>query len=92
MLFASLGAGLRQTPWFHFSLRPGRALSSTGSVIENPHGLHLSTFRFSANARRIVWSNIIECPQTGQATSVGAASVIKTIFRALVGRALIQVK
>jgi hypothetical protein len=29
----------------------------TGSVIENPHGLHWKRFKFSANARRIMWSS-----------------------------------
>jgi len=41
----------------------------TGSVIENPHGLHWNTFKFSANARLIVFKNVISRPQTGQMTS-----------------------
>jgi hypothetical protein len=38
-------------------------------MVENPHGLHLNTFRFSAKARLIVCSEIIGRPQTGQTTS-----------------------
>jgi hypothetical protein len=41
----------------------------TGSVIENPQGLHWNTFKLSANARLIVCSNFIGRPQTGQTTS-----------------------
>jgi hypothetical protein len=41
----------------------------TGSVVENPHGLHLNTFKSSAKARLIVCSKIIGRPQTRQMTS-----------------------
>jgi hypothetical protein len=40
-----------------------------GRAVENPHGLHLSTFRFSAKARLIVCNKIMGRPQTGQMTS-----------------------
>jgi hypothetical protein len=40
-----------------------------GLVVENPHGLHLNTFRFSAKARLIVCSRIIGRSQNGQMTS-----------------------
>jgi hypothetical protein len=40
-----------------------------GSVVENPHGSHLNTFKSSAKARLIVCSNVIGRPQTGQMTS-----------------------
>lgn len=55
----------------------GGAVQLTGSVVENPHGLHLNTFRFSAKARLIVSSKIIGRPQTGQMTSfVDVASLL----------------
>jgi hypothetical protein len=38
-------------------------------MVENPHGLHLNTFRFSAKARLIACSEIMGRPQTGQTTS-----------------------
>jgi hypothetical protein len=47
----------------------GGVVQLTGSVVENPHGLHLNTFRLSAKARLIVCSKIIGRPQTGQMTS-----------------------
>jgi hypothetical protein len=52
-----------------FAAFGGGVIQLTGSVIENPHGLHLNTFRFSAKARQIVCSNVIGRPQTGQMTS-----------------------
>jgi hypothetical protein len=42
----------------------------TGSVIENPHGVHSNRFKFSQKARLIICSKIIDRPQTGQMTSV----------------------
>jgi hypothetical protein len=48
----------------------GGVVQLTGSVVENPQGLHLNTFRFSAKARLIVCSNVIGPPQTGQMTSL----------------------
>jgi hypothetical protein len=47
----------------------GGVVQLTGSVIENPHGLHLNTFKLSAKARLTVCSKIIGRPQTGQMTS-----------------------
>jgi hypothetical protein len=47
----------------------GGVVQLTGSVVENPHGLHWSTFKFSAKARLIVCSKVIGRPQTGQTTS-----------------------
>ena len=47
----------------------GGVVQLAGSVVENPHGLHLNTFRFSAKARLIVRTRIIGRPQTGQMTS-----------------------
>ena len=41
----------------------------TGSVIENPHGVHSNRFKFSQKARLIICSKIIDRPQTGQMTS-----------------------
>jgi hypothetical protein len=49
-------------------------------VVKNPHGLHLSNFRFSAKARLIVRNRIISRPQTGQMTSFvdkGLCSLIR---------------
>jgi hypothetical protein len=46
----------------------------TGSVMENPHGLHWNTYTLSEKACLIVCRNVIVRPQTGQTTSpVGAA-------------------
>jgi hypothetical protein len=47
----------------------GGVVQLKGSVVENPQGLHLKTFRFSPKARLIVRSTIIGRPQTGQMTS-----------------------
>ena len=41
----------------------------TGSVVENPHGLHWNTFTFSPKARLIKRRKVIGRPQTGQMTS-----------------------
>jgi hypothetical protein len=46
-----------------------------GSVVENPHGLRLSAFKFSPKGRRIVCTNVVGRPQMGQKTSlVGVTS------------------
>ena len=55
------------------------------TVVENPHGLHWNTFRFSANARQILWSRTIGSPQTGQGVSMGPSSIIPTISSAVSG-------
>jgi hypothetical protein len=51
------------------SRHDGGVVQLRGSVVENPHGPHLNTFRFSPKARQIVCSKIIGRPQTGQMTS-----------------------
>jgi hypothetical protein len=58
--------------------RTGRVVQLTGSVIENSHGLHWNTFKSSPIVRLIARNNIIERPQTGQMTSMGAGSIIRT--------------
>jgi hypothetical protein len=55
------------------------------TVVENPHGLHWNTTRFSANARQILWSRTIGSPQTGQGISMGPSSIIPTISSAVSG-------
>jgi hypothetical protein len=55
----------------HLAAWRGLDVQLTGSVVENPQGLHWNTFKFSANARLIVCSNVIGRPQTGQMTSTG---------------------
>ena len=72
---------------FYFA-RGGGAVQLAGSVIENPHGLHWNTFRSAANANHV--ASFIICPQIGQVTSMGVASV--RIFNALEGSALTHVK
>jgi hypothetical protein len=60
----------------------GGMVQLTGSVVENPHGLHWNTFRFSAKARLIIYSKIIGRPQTGQMISfVGVTSSLITHLR-----------
>jgi hypothetical protein len=41
----------------------GGVIELTGSVVENPHGLHLNTFRLSAKACLIVCNKIIGRPR-----------------------------
>jgi hypothetical protein len=62
----------------HAPTRTGRVVQLTGSVIENSHGLHWNTFKSSPIVRLIARNNIIERPQTGQMTSMGADSIIRT--------------
>jgi hypothetical protein len=59
----------------------------TGTVIENPHGLHWNASKFSANARLIVCRNAIDRPQTGQMGSlIGvSSSVIFALIDAIGG-------
>jgi hypothetical protein len=49
------------------------AVLLTGSLFEYPHSLHWDMFKFSAKARRIVYSKVIGCPQAGQMTSFVSA-------------------
>ncbi len=71
------GENIKRLRWFSeralISLKLGVLFRSvfalTGSVVENPHGLHLNTFRFSAKARLIVCSNVIGRRHPGQITS-----------------------
>jgi hypothetical protein len=59
----------------------GAVVQLTGSVVENPHGSHLNTFRFPPKARQIVCSKIIGRPQTGQMTSfVDVSSLIGALW------------
>jgi hypothetical protein len=51
----------------------------TGSVVENPHGLHWNTFKFSAKARLIMCSKIIGRPQMGQMTSFALVTLIADV-------------
>jgi len=51
------------------SVRNDGVVQLTGSVVENPHGSHLNTFKLSPKARLIVRSKIIGRPHTGQMTS-----------------------
>jgi hypothetical protein len=56
----------------------GRLVQLTGSVIEISHDSHWNRFKSSPIVRLILRSNIIERPQTGQRTSMGAGSIIRT--------------
>jgi hypothetical protein len=51
------------------SVGGGGVVQLTGSVVENPHGLHWNTYKFSAKARLMTCSKIIGRPHTGQTTS-----------------------
>jgi hypothetical protein len=55
----------------------------TGSLVEKPQGLHSNTFRLSANARRMVRTNLMDRPQTGQITSLDVVTC--SLMRALIG-------
>src|SRR6266404_6671632 len=44
----------------------GGVVHLAGSIVENPHRLHLNTFKFSPKARRIVGTNVIGHPQMGR--------------------------